>query len=133
MEPTSNTASKFGYAKLVSGANILLNAEEKIKKALGDGIQIVDAFVVLGVYEEVAPVFRDGKALANELKDLDEVEALAVYTEVAKLRGMELDGVEKAVLGSMDLLSDGYDLVKYTTRRAKALAEKAKRWFEETF
>jgi len=139
MEPSTHNAavvrqgSTYGYAKLVNAANVLLNGEEKIKRALRDGLQITDAFVALGVYEEVAPVFRDGKALANELKDLDEVEARAVYEEVARLRGMDLDGVEKAVLGSMDLLSDAYDFVKYTTRRAKALAAKAKALYEEVF
>ena len=125
--------SKFGYAKLVNAANKLLDGQEKMRKALGDGIQLVDGFTALAVYEDIAPVFRDGKALANELKDLDEVEARKVYEEVAALRGSDVDKVEKAVLGSMDVLSDVYDFAKYILRRAGTIAAKAKAVFEDIF
>jgi hypothetical protein len=121
--------SKFGYSKLVNAANKLLDGQEKLRKAFGDGIQFMDAFTALAVYEEIAPVFRDGKALANELKDLDEVEARKVYEEVAALRGADVDGVEKAVLGSMDVLSDVYDFAKYIIRRGKSILEKAQEIF----
>jgi hypothetical protein len=121
--------SKFGYAKLVNAANKLLDGQEKMRKALGDGIQLMDGFTALAVYEDIAPVFRDGKALANELKDLDEVEARKVYEEVAALRGSNIDTVEKAVLGSMDVLSDVYDFAKYILRRGASILEKAKAIF----
>lgn len=126
MEPK---ISKFGYAKLVNAANKLLDGQEKMRKALGDGIQLMDGFTALAVYEDIAPVFRDGKALANELKDLDEVEARKVYEEVAALRGSNVDKVEKAVLGSMDVLSDAYDFAKYIMRRGASILEKAKNIF----
>ena len=121
--------SKFGYAKLVNAANKLLDGQEKMRKALGDGIQLMDGFTALAVYEDIAPVFRDGKALANELKDLDEVEARKVYEEVAALRGSDLDTVEKAVLGSMDVLSDVYDFAKYILRRGASILKKAQEIF----
>lgn len=117
--------SKFGYAKLVNAANKLLDGQEKIRKALSDGVQLMDGFTALAVYEDIAPVFRDGKALANELKDLDEVEARKVYEEVAALRGADVDKVEKAVLGSMDVLSDVYDFAKYILRRGATILKKA--------
>ena len=117
--------SKFGYSKLVNASNKLLDGQEKMRKALGDGIQLMDGFTALAVYEDIAPVFRDGKALANELKDLDEVEARKVYEEVAALRGADVDSVEKAVLGSMDVLSDVYDFAKYILRRGASILKKA--------
>ena len=121
--------SKFGYVKLVNAANKLLDGQEKMRKALGDGIQLMDGFTALAVYEDIAPVFRDGKALANELKDLDEVEARKVYEEVAALRGSDVDKVEKAVLGSMDVLSDVYDFAKYILRRGASILKKAQEIF----
>jgi hypothetical protein len=125
--------SKFGYTKIVNAANKLLDGQEKLRRAFGDGLQLTDGFTVLAVYEDIAPVFRDGKALANELKDLDEVEARKVYEEVAALRGSDIDSVERAVLGSMDVLSDVYDFAKYLVRRAGTIAAKAKAVFEDIF
>lgn len=121
--------SKFGYSKLVNAANKLLDGQEKMRKALKDGVQLMDGFTALAVYEDIAPVFRDGKALANELKDLDEVEARKVYEEVAALRGTDTDSVEKTVLGSMDLLSDVYDFAKYVMRRGASILKKAQNIF----
>ena len=120
---------KFGYTKLVNAANKLLDGQERMRKALGDGIQLMDGFTALAVYEDISPVFRDGKALLNELLDLDGEEARAVYTEVAALRGSDVDSVEKAVLGSMDVLSDVYDFARYILRRGAAILEKAKNIF----
>lgn len=119
-----------GYDKIVDGTNRVLNGYEKIKNALKDGIQIMDGFVVLGVYEDVKPVFTNGKAIANQIKDLDPDEARAVYVEVARIRGTDVDNVEKVVLGALDVLSDSYDFVVYTVKRGKAIAKKATAIFD---
>jgi hypothetical protein len=129
----STKVSKFGYDKIVGATDKLLDGQKKLRKAFGDGLQLTDGFTVLAVYEDIAPMFRDGKALANQLRDLDEVEARKVYEEVAKLRGENPDTVEKAVIGSLDLLSDVYDFGKYLARRAGTIAAKAKAVFEDIF
>lgn len=99
-----------GYAEILDTLNDALDIAEKIGDAVKDGFQVYDLATLLEIYPKAQEIYLDRHKFKAEFKDLDPVEAKAIYADLAKIRGVNLSWIEENALKSIDVISRAYKL-----------------------
>jgi uncharacterized protein YerC len=129
--PTQNftdmsNSKNLGFEEVVDTLSDAIRLFDRVDNVLADGIQFMDAMVILSEFPTLQELYNDRKLFSAELRDLNADESSNVYEQVAANTGTAKGKVATRAKAALDFAADAYALVEDTIVRGKRILEKAK-------
>jgi len=129
--PTQNfidmsNSKNLGIAEVVDTLSDAIRLFDRVAGVLTDGVQFMDAMVILSEFPTLQELYNDRKLFLSELRDLSAEESTEVYNQVAANTGSSKSKIAERAKAALDFAADAYALVDDTIVRGKRIFEKAK-------
>jgi uncharacterized protein YerC len=121
-----SNSKNLGIAEVVDTLSDAIRLFDRVDNVLADGIQFMDAMVILSEFPTLQELYNDRKLFLSELKDLSAEESTQVYEQVAANTGAHKSKIAARAKAALDFAADAYALVDDTIVRGKRIFEKAK-------
>lgn len=121
-----SNSKNLGIEEVVDTLSDAIRLFDRVDTVLADGIQFMDAMVILSEFPTLQELYNDRKLFLAELKDLSAEESTLVYEQVAANTGAHKGKIAARAKAALDFAADAYALVDDTIVRGKRIFEKAK-------
>lgn len=121
-----SNSKNLGIEEVVDTLSDAIRLFDRVDSVLADGIQFMDAMVILSEFPTLQELYNDRKLFLAELKDLSAEESTLVYEQVAANTGAQKGKIAARAKAALDFAADAYALVDDTIVRGKRIFEKAK-------
>ena len=117
--------NKYGIAEVVDTFSDAIRLFDRFEDAVSDGIQFLDAMVILSEFPTLKELYDDRITFVRELRDLTADELSEVHAQVAANTGTNLGQVQKKALAALDLAQEVYQVIDEAITKFKVIKDKA--------
>lgn len=117
--------NKYGINEVVDTFSDSIRLLDRFGDTVSDGIQFMDAMVILSEFPTLQELYNDRIVFVRELRDLTAEELTDVYRQVAANTGINLGNVQKKALAALDLAQEVYQVIDEAITKFKVIKEKA--------